>query len=122
MKQLSKMVEVGEIYPLMLSRKKVRWKGIDTSVSTLQTHEITNHKSQKTKVVSSVLHDIIAWQIFAPRKNKIFYISIPKISVYLFKHFYFFCFISTQFSDFASLKIQMQITFAKSFNVLNNAA
>ena len=29
-------------------------------VSTLQTHEITNHKSQKKKVVSSVLHDIIA--------------------------------------------------------------
>ena len=36
-------------------------------------------------------------------------------------HFYFFRFISIQFADFALLKIQMQITFVKSFNVLNNA-
>ena len=47
------------------------------------------------------------------------YINIPKIGIYLFKHFYFFCCISTQFTDFASLKIQMQISFAKSYNVLN---
>ena len=47
--------------------------------------------------------------------------SIPKISIYLFKNFYFFHFISTQFADFASLKIQMQIALTKSF-VLNNAA
>ena len=31
--------------------------------------------------------------------------SIPKISIYLFKQFYFFRFISTQFADFAFLKI-----------------
>ena len=32
---------------------------------------------------------------------------------YLFvKNFYFVCSLSTQFTDFASLKIQMQITFA----------
>ena len=43
-----------------------------------------------------------------------------QISVYLFTHFYFFLFISTQFSDFAFRKIWMQITFAKWFNVLNN--
>ena len=49
-------------------------------------------------------------------ENKISYTSIPKISIYLFKHFYFFRFISTQFADFASLKIQMQIIFAKPFN------
>ena len=63
-----------------------------------------NHKSksQKSKVVSSVLHDIIAWQIFAPRRKiKISYISIPYISIHLFKHFYFFCFVSTQFTHFA---------------------
>ena len=40
---------------------------------------------------------------------------------YLFKHFYLFHFNYTQFTYFASLKIQMQITFAKPFNVLNNA-
>ena len=43
------------------------------------------------------------------------YISIPKISIYLFKHFYFSRFNSTQFADFASQKIQMKITFAKPF-------
>ena len=36
-------------------------------------------------------------------------------------HFYFFCFISTQFTEFAFLNAQIQIAFAKSFNVLNNA-
>ena len=65
------------------------------------------------------LHDKILHQ---EKENKISYTSIPKISIYLFKHFYFFRFISTQFADFASLKIQMQITFAKPFNVLNNTA
>ena len=96
---------------------KSRWNqessGYLKLVSTLQTHEIINHK--KT-VVSSVFIDIIAWQIFAPRKK------ISSKNKYLFKYFYFFRFISKQFADFASLKIQMQITFAKSFNVLNNAA
>ena len=43
------------------------------------------------------------------KENKISYTSIPKISIskisiYLFKQFYFCCFISTQFADFASLK------------------
>ena len=55
---------------------------------------------------------------FRTKKKNISCISIPKLSIYLFKHFYFFHLISTQFADFASLKIQMQITFAKSFNVL----
>ena len=48
--------------------------------------------------------------------------SIPLKNIYLYKHFYLFCFISTKFADFAFLKIQIQIKFAKSFNVLNNAA
>ena len=65
---------------------------------------------------------IITYHIFAARKeNKIPYISISKITIYLFRHFYFFCFISKEFADFAFLKMQMQITFAKSFKVLNNA-
>ena len=55
-----------------------------------QTYEIT-----KNKVVSSVLHEIISWQISAPRKKK-YYISIPKISIYL-SIFIFF-------ADSASLK------------------
>ena len=75
-------------------------------------HHKSNHK---TKAVSSVLHNITS-QVFAPRKKKS-YISTLKLSIYLFKDFYFFCFISTQFADFASQKIQIQITFAKSFDV-----
>ena len=51
---------------------KSKWNqessGCLKSVSTLQAHEITNHKSQKYKVVSFVLQDI-AWQIFTPRKK-----------------------------------------------------
>ena len=82
-----------------------------------------NHNSQKTKLFHlyymKLLHDKFLHQ---EKENKIPYTSIPKISIYLFKHFYFFHFNSTQFADFASLKIQMQITFAKSFNVLNNIA
>ena len=61
----------------------------------------------------TLLHDK-----FLHQEKKTSCISIPKISIYLFKHFYFFHLISTQFADFASLTIQMQITFAKSFNVL----
>ena len=38
------------------------------SVSTLQTHEITNHKLQKTFILS-VLHAFFACYIFAPRKK-----------------------------------------------------
>ena len=82
-----------------------------------------NHESQKNKVVSSYLMTLLHDKFLQQEKvNKISYLSIPKISIYLFKHFYFSCFISIQFADFASLKIQMQITFAKLFNVLNNAA
>ena len=40
------------------------------------------------------------------------YRSITKISIFLFLHFHFFRFISTQFADFAFVKIQMEITFA----------
>ena len=57
----------------------------------------------------------------APRK-KMSYIIIPKISIHLLKHFHFFRFVSKQFTDIVSLNIQMPITFAKSFNVLNDAA
>ena len=61
-------------------------------------------------------------EIFAPKKKKKILLRHSQ-NKYLFKHFYLFCFISTQFADFASLNIQMQITFAKSFNnVLNNTA
>ena len=65
----------------------------------------------------TILHDN-----FSHQENKMSYRSIPKTGVHLFKHFYFFRFISTQFPDFASLKIQMQIAFAKPFNVLKKAA
>ena len=86
------------------------------SVSTLQTHEITNHNHKKTKLFHlynmTLLHEKFSHQ----EKKTMSYISIPKISIYLFKHFYFFRFISITFADFASLKIQKQITFAKSFN------
>ena len=77
--------------------------------------QIINHKKQSC---SSVLHDKFSIQ----QKN---YLTKPFAKyafIYLFKHLYFFCVISTQFADFASLKIQMQIIFAKPFNVLNNAA
>ena len=91
-------------------------------VSTLQTYKVTNIKLQKNKLFHlyymTLLHDKFSHQEKTP---KISYITIPKI-IYLFKHFYFFHFISVQFADFASLKIQTQITFAKSFNVLNNTA
>ena len=90
-------------------------------VSTLQTREIINHKSLKAKLFHlyymKILHDKFSHQ---EKENKISYTSILKISIYLFKHFYFFRFISTQFADFASLKIKMHVTFAKTFNVLHN--
>ena len=80
----------------------------------MQSHEITNHKSQKTKLFHlyymKLFHDQFSHQ---EKENNISYISIPKISIYLFKH-YFFCFISTQFANFASLKIQLKITFQPS--------
>ena len=80
------------------------------SASTLHTHVITNHKSQKTKLFHlyfmTLLHDKFSHQ---EKKQNI----VHKHSQNLFKHFYFFCFISTQFVDFDSLKIQIQITFAK---------
>ena len=78
--------------------------------------QIINYKTQFFFVWITC---IISYHISVPRK-KISYISIPKISIYLLTH-YFFHFISTQFADFAFLKIQMQTTFAKLFNVLNNA-
>ena len=82
-----------------------------------------NHNSQKTKLFHlyymKLLHDKFLHQ---EKENKITYTSMPKTSIYLFKHFYFFRFISTRFEDFASPKVQMQITFAKSFIVLLNAA
>ena len=49
------------------------------------------------------------------------YISISKISIYI-SILIFFRFNSTQFVDFASLKIQMQIIRAKPFDVLNHTA
>ena len=85
---------------------------------------MTDHKLQKNEDVPSVLHALLHDKFpYQEKENKISCISIPKTSIYLFKHFYFFCFNSTEYADFASLKVQMQITFAKSsFNVLNNAA
>ena len=78
-----------------------------------ETHEITNHKSQKSNFFIC-----ITWKYYMTN----FRTKKKKTSIHLFKHFYFFRFISTQFPDFASLKIQMQVTFAKPFNVLKNAA
>ena len=87
-------------------------------VSTLQIHEITNDKSQKTKLFH-LYHMKLLHKNFLHQEKENKYNSLNK---YLFKHFYFFCFISTQFADCASLKIQMEIEFAKPFNVLLNAA
>ena len=57
------------------------------TVSTLQTHEITNHKLQKTKLFS-LYYICYCVHIFTLRKeNKISYISVFKISIYLFTHF-----------------------------------
>ena len=39
---------------------------------------------------------------------------------FFLKNINFFPFISTQFTDTASINIQIQITFAKLFNVFNN--
>ena len=59
------------------------------------TSQIINYKNQSYFVCITC---IIECHIFAPRKeNRISYISIPKTSIYLFKRFYFFRFISTQF-------------------------
>ena len=82
--------------------------------------QIINYKEQLFHLYyMKLLHDKFLHQ---EKENKISYTGIPKISIYLFKHFYFFHFISTQFADFAFLEIQMQITFAKSFHVLHNTA
>ena len=80
--------------------------------------QIINHEKQRYFVCFTC---IIASHIFVPRKeNGMSYISVPKMSIYLFTHFYFFCFISTQFADYAFLKMQMQVTLENLFNVLNN--
>ena len=74
-----------------------------------------NHKSRKTKLFHLyyiTLHDKLLHLekkiLHKHSQNKYLFITI----------FLFLCFISAKFADFASLKIQMQITFAKSFNVL----
>ena len=96
---------------------KSRWNqessGYLKLVSILQTHEIINHKKKQLfyLYLLTSMHDK-----FSHQEKK-----ISSKNKYLFRYFYFFRFISKQFADFASLKIQMQITFAKSFNVLNNA-
>ena len=91
------------------------------SVSTLQTHEITNHKSQKTKLFHQYYMTLFHDKFSHPEKDKNALHKHSK-NKYLFNHFYFFRFISTQFADFASLQIQMRITLAKLFNVLSNTA
>ena len=65
---------------------------------------------------------IYIYAFFSHQEKKTKYPTYCKHSQnkHLFMYFYFFHFISTQFADFAFLKIQMQITFANSFNVLNN--
>ena len=68
----------------------------------LMKSQVINYKKQSCFIF---IIRIIAWQTFEPKKErKISYIGIPKISIYLFKHFYLFHFNSTQFADFASLK------------------
>ena len=69
--------------------------------------QIINPKQQSCFI--SIAQHYYKTKFCAKKKNK-----------YLFKHFYLFYFISTQFTDFSSLKIQMQIIFAKTFNVVNN--
>ena len=82
--------------------------------------QIINHKNTKLfhLYYMTLLHDKFLHQ----EQNKQNILHQNSQTEYLLKHFYFFRFISTQFKDFASLKIQMQITFAKPFDVLNNAA
>ena len=58
--------------------------------------------------------------MFAQRKKIQNILHLHSQTKYVFKHFYFICFISRQFADFASLEMQMQIEFMRSFNVLNN--
>ena len=79
------------------------------SVSTLQTHKITHHKLQKTKFFHLYyMHYCMANFCTKKRKQNTLH-KHSEIRIYLFKHFYFFHFNSTQFPDFASLKIQMQL-------------
>ena len=76
------------------------------SVSTLQTHEITDHKLQKTKLFHLYyMHYYI--KNFCPKKRKQNILHKHSQNKYLCKYFYWFCFNFTQFADFASLKIQM---------------
>ena len=65
------------------------------------------------------MHYCMSYFCTKKRKQNILH-KHSQISIYLFTHFYFFHFISTQFIDFAFIKIQMEITFTKSFNVLYN--
>ena len=93
-------------------------------VSTLQTHEITNHeimKLQKTKLFC--LHYMnYCMSYFCTKKRNWNILHKHSQNKHLFiTHFYSFRFISIQFPNLAFVKIQLQITFAKSFNVLNNA-
>ena len=112
------MLELIAVKNQYLNRKSGGYLNLKLG-STSKKHEITNHKLQNTDFFVWITC-IISYHISVPRK-KISYISIRKISIYLFTHFYFFHFISTKFADFAFLKIKMETTFAKLFNVLNNA-
>ena len=57
---------------------------------------------------------------FRTKKRKQNFLQQLYQNKHLVNHFHFFCFISTYFADFA-LKIHMQITFGRSFYILNNA-
>ena len=70
------------------------------SVSTLQTHKITNTEIEVLLSVSQAFLHII----FLHQKRKISYGSTPKMSINSFKHFYLFFFILTKFTRFAFCK------------------
>ena len=66
------------------------------SFNLTQTHEVSNRKSQKTKLFHNMYYmTLLRYKFSQKEKKKKSYISIPKISIYFLKHFYFFHFIST---------------------------
>ena len=66
------------------------------SFNLTQTHEVSNRKSQKTKLFHNMYYmTLLRYKFSQKEKKKKSYTSIPKISIYFLKHFYFFHFIST---------------------------
>ena len=93
-------------------------------VSTLQTHEITDHKLQKTKLFRLYyMHYCMSHFHTDKRKPNILYkhSQNKQLLIYILHAFLFLLLYFHTIRRFSFPKNTMQIIFAKLFNILNNA-